>query len=123
MRRSIRTLVRVLITTLSIGDIAIGYARGGNPLIHPGNGAGNIIIFVGVVVLFGYWSLAWCNWYSTMTVRELHSSDSTSSRGAALRQGQHGQHGDEGRTLDDMTDGRHIVSPAAGGPRLSAGGT
>jgi hypothetical protein len=75
MRHAIRTPVRVLVTTLSIATIVIGFSQGGNPLVHPVSGAGSSMIFVGVVVLFGYWSLAWCNWYSTLTVSQLGTSN------------------------------------------------
>ena len=75
MRHAFRTPVRVLVTTLSIATIVIGFSQGGNPLVHPVSGAGSIMVFVGVVVLSGYWSLAWCHWYSMLTVSQLGSSE------------------------------------------------
>jgi hypothetical protein len=75
MRHSIRAQVRVLVTALSIASIVIGSSEGGNPLVHPVDRAGSILIFVGIVVLCGYWSLVCCSWYSTLTVRQLASSN------------------------------------------------
>jgi hypothetical protein len=71
MRHAIRTSVRVLVTTFSIAAIVIGFAQGGNPFVHPVGGAGSIMSFVGIIVLCGYWSLAWCSWYSRLTVTQL----------------------------------------------------
>ena len=76
MHHAVRTSARVLVTTLSVATIVIGFSQGGNPMVHPVGGAGSTMIFVGIVVLCGYWSLAWCNWYSTLTVTQIAAANS-----------------------------------------------
>jgi hypothetical protein len=78
-------LVRALITGVSIVEIAVGFSMGGSPLIHPGSGAGDIMIFIGAVLLGGFWSLAWCNWYSATTVRQLQADEGREGNGVADR--------------------------------------
>jgi len=106
MQHAFRTSVRVLITTLSIATIVIGFSLGGNPLVHPVSGAGSIMIFIGVVVVFGYWSLAWCDWYSSLTVRQLAGSNTPMPHPVDVseRLG----HEDGGSTADDVAFERTV---------------
>jgi hypothetical protein len=78
-------LVRVLVTGFSLAEIAVGFSMGGSPLVHPGSGVGDIVMFIGVVVLCGFWSLAWCNWYSATTVRQLQADEGREENGVADR--------------------------------------
>jgi hypothetical protein len=40
---------------------------GGSPSIHPGSGAGDIMTFIGFVVVCGFWNLSRWNWNSATT--------------------------------------------------------
>ena len=116
MRRSTRTLV---VTAFSVVAIALGLSEGGNLFIRPGNEAGNIMMFVGVVVLFGYWSLAACHVQSTMRP-QIPSSNAATTPPARIPP--HGQPVDGGHAFD-VEDGRQMVDAPVADAALSSGGT
>jgi hypothetical protein len=85
VRHSSRMLVRVLVTGFSAAAIALGFSMGGSPLIHPGRGIGDIMMFIGVVVLCGFWSLAGCNWYAASMGRQYRAETGSEESGVADR--------------------------------------